>query len=744
MAKIRAFVLILFIVIILFSGQSNAAGKAVYIDGADLTEELNIKMDNGQLLVKARSLAESLGAGIKWVQSIKTLSLHKSELTVKMMAGSSYIQVNDKTSKITGSLLIEGGQTYIPLKPVVDSFGYLVQENNDAIYIFKPEGLVQEIKWQQEGQSLLLKMDKITPYRINQTDDPRKFIIEVDRAALAGDFKDEITGNNYYLRVEKTEKRARIKFIVTSEYPISYHRDVGIKEDNNNIIFSFMPHITAINWQDEQLEIFANGEIGRAEVSLLQNPRRLVVDIPGMILNDFKLSLPYNEWIKDVRVSQFKYNPVILRVVVELKEGKYLNLAEGSQSEKLILKPGQQIRVSNLQYQENKLTFRTNREMKPDIFSLQNPDRVVINLINAVRGEGFPDILEVDNTLVKKIRTARFNEETIRIVADMNEFTGYTWEQTEETGGGLKHTIVLKNTLEEIGLTDYGKKTDINLSFTGKVKYEVKKFSYPDRLVVDIEGLVNNINEDILPEPAGIVKDVRVSQFSSEPEVLRVVFELDKYYGYNLLSANPDSAISISIASEKIEEGTDLIVVDAGHGGFDPGAIGASGLREKDVNLDLALRVNRKLKDSGFEVLLTRNDDQFISLRERVKKANEAKASLFVSIHINASNAKYSEGIETYLAPNKVASSNLLAEILQKELVRELKLYDRGIKKENLYVIKYSSMPAALVEVAFISNPHEESLLESELFREKAARAIYRGIIEYLDKNEQGDEAIDE
>jgi len=161
---------------------------------------------------------------------------------------------------------------------------------------------------------------------------------------------------------------------------------------------------------------------------------------------------------------------------------------------------------------------------------------------------------------------------------------------------------------------------------------------------------------------------------------------------------------------------------------------------EKDVNIDLAHRVSNLLKSAGYSVFLTRDDDTFISLKERVTMANEIKAILFVSIHINASSESYSEGTETYLAPEKAGKSSLLATFLQEELVSSLKRVDRGVKEGNLYVIKYTSMPAALVEIAFISNPHEETLLGNDLFKDKAARAIVRGITRYLDKIEQGDE----
>lgn len=740
MAKCRAIFIITLFIFIILTIPSYAAEKQIYINGENYTEILSPKQAKGDLLVKARSLADILQAEIKWFKAIKTLSIYKDDFTIKMMVGNKYIQVNNKTIKSDNGLLIIEGQTYIPLLKIMSNIGYLIQDKGSIVYIFKPEAFVKEINWEKEGRQLVLKMDKITPYRINKSDNPGEFILEVDKVALASNFQDGISGEDYYLKIKKAEKRARLKFIITSKYPLAYHRDVGIEEEENRLLISFLPHITGISWKENQLEIKANGQIENPEISLLQNPRRLVLDIPGLVLNNYKLNLPYNKWIKDIRVSQFNYDPVILRVVIELKEDKYLYLDKNSINTKIVLRPGQQIEVSELRFEENVISFRTDNSIKPDIFTLNNPSRLVINLLNTVRGQSFPDNLELNTGLVKRIRTARFNEETVRIVLDMKKLTGYKWRQIKEEDGTYRHKIMLENTLETIKVAKNGKKTDIQVRLSSHSKYEVKKFSYPDRLVLDIEGLKENVKEIKLPEPEGLVKNIRVNQFSDDPGVFRIVFELEDYYEHRLFSSNPDDTIHISVSKESFEEKVNLIVVDPGHGGFDPGAIGYSGLQEKDVNLNIALKVRNYLLKDGYRVLMTREDDRFISLKQRVEKANTSKADLFVSIHINASSSEFSEGTETFLAPNKIDSSSSLAKTIQQELVDELNLYDRGVKEENLYVIKYTDMPAVLIEVGFISNPHEESLLESEIYRDRAARAIYRGITNYIEGTEGANE----
>ncbi|MFW6265024.1 MAG: N-acetylmuramoyl-L-alanine amidase family protein, partial [Bacillota bacterium] len=209
-----------------------------------------------------------------------------------------------------------------------------------------------------------------------------------------------------------------------------------------------------------------------------------------------------------------------------------------------------------------------------------------------------------------------------------------------------------------------------------------------------------------------------------------------EYEDYNVFSMDTNTSINISFLKEATEKITgELIVLDPGHGGFDPGAIGPSGLYEKDVVLEIAQLTERLLKNTGYEVLITRDEDEFLSLKERVELANNLNAMVYISIHANSSNSRYSEGIETFIAESKVADSLPLANRLQDEMLTELKRLDRGVKKENFYVIKHTKMPSALVEVGFLSNPHEESLLASNLFKEKAARAISRGIIEFIENN---------
>lgn len=173
------------------------------------------------------------------------------------------------------------------------------------------------------------------------------------------------------------------------------------------------------------------------------------------------------------------------------------------------------------------------------------------------------------------------------------------------------------------------------------------------------------------------------------------------------------------------------IIIDPGHGGTDPGAVGPTGLQEKDVNWQIAVITAGELAKRGIKIMFTRNGDEQVSLDKRVQIANNIKADYFVSIHANSANNPKATGTETFAyAPG--VEGDRLAHSVQKSLVQAINLADRGVKYDTLRVVRDTTMPAVLVEVAFINNPDEEKLLRNDAFLEKAGVSIGKGILAYL------------
>ena len=173
------------------------------------------------------------------------------------------------------------------------------------------------------------------------------------------------------------------------------------------------------------------------------------------------------------------------------------------------------------------------------------------------------------------------------------------------------------------------------------------------------------------------------------------------------------------------------IVVDPGHGGTDSGAA-AFGLQEKHIVLDMSLRLEAKLKAAGANVIMTRRTDVYPTLEQRVALANRSGADIFISVHTNGF-VPEANGTETFYNTTYWAgNSKKLADAMQKHMLRELGLRNRGVKTAGFYVIRHTTMPSVLVEPAFTTNAREADLLRTAKFREDTARAMYQATLEYF------------
>ena len=184
-----------------------------------------------------------------------------------------------------------------------------------------------------------------------------------------------------------------------------------------------------------------------------------------------------------------------------------------------------------------------------------------------------------------------------------------------------------------------------------------------------------------------------------------------------------------------------VVVLDAGHGGKDPGAKGTAGTLEKDLVLQVAKIVRlRSFAYPQLQIVLTRTEDVFIELTNRTDIANRLHADLYVSIHANAHNDPKVQGVETLLSDRitgeKRQNSLNLAQDIQAQMIQRLQpVRDRGVKSQQLY-LRHAAMPSALVELGFLTNPAEEAALLQLGYQVRAADAVLQGILNYLDANQ--------
>jgi N-acetylmuramoyl-L-alanine amidase len=172
------------------------------------------------------------------------------------------------------------------------------------------------------------------------------------------------------------------------------------------------------------------------------------------------------------------------------------------------------------------------------------------------------------------------------------------------------------------------------------------------------------------------------------------------------------------------------VLIDPGHGGKDPGAIGIGGVREKDIILPISQRIAEVLQQNGVQVVMTRNSDYFVSLPGRVQMAERVGADVFVSIHANSAGAGRPEvsGLETYYYDNGLS----LARVVHNNILQSVNVRDRGVRRARFYVLRKSSMPSILVEAGYLTGRDDVAKLRNAAYQRQMADAIARGILQYL------------
>jgi N-acetylmuramoyl-L-alanine amidase len=179
-----------------------------------------------------------------------------------------------------------------------------------------------------------------------------------------------------------------------------------------------------------------------------------------------------------------------------------------------------------------------------------------------------------------------------------------------------------------------------------------------------------------------------------------------------------------------VTRGRVVVLIDPGHGGKDPGAVGLGGLREKDILLPISKRIAQVLQQNGVQVVMTRDSDYFVTLPGRVKLAERANADIFVSIHANAVGPGRSDvsGLETYYYDSGLG----LARTVHNSILQSVNVKDRGVRRARFFVLRKSSMPSILVETGYLTGRDDNAKLRSSAYQNKMADAIARGILQYL------------
>ncbi len=292
-----------------------------------------------------------------------------------------------------------------------------------------------------------------------------------------------------------------------------------------------------------------------------------------------------------------------------------------------------------------------------------------------------------------------------------------------------------------------------------KISYKYEESGGP-RIIVDVKGAVPGKNLGVLPIKSDKIKRVEGKRgpYDSTQLIVYLSGPLSKE-AYNVFTLRKDppnkkpDRVVIDVF-EKMPQTYKItpslkgktIALDPGHGGSDPGAIGLNKTREKDVTLAISLKLRDELVKKGAKVVMTRTTDCDVhsrgatdreELQARVDVGDKCNADIFISVHCNASAKRDVGGLSSYYYA-KTKYDQMLAANIQKKLAASCGLDDKGVRQAEFYVTKRSRMPAALLEIAFISHPREEKLLNSNWFQNKMVASIVKGLEDYFEQASGG------
>lgn len=437
------------------------------------------------------------------------------------------------------------------------------------------------------------------------------------------------------------------------------------------------------------------------------------------------------------------------------------------------------IRLFGFDRSSGEVVLFADAPMAPKAFHLDRPYRWVVDLPNTRYSGLTQNLGEIAGTPVRGVRLSQFKSGTVRLVFDLSRKAEFPHNTTVPDRGGYRLAFkvaagqgqpatpepdspeprptptpraatprpVTRRSPETrptepparaagLALHRVGGGWELTITTQQPMTYVLSPRSRADRVVFDLQGAGGELPKDSLYVDNGLIARVRVSPLGGRSHRVTVEFDQPIKNSLDLNESRHVLTLSLGGAADKDTAASarksadeQRVTIDAGHGGEDPGTIGGHGTLEKDVTLQMALRLRKLMQDSGMEVQMTRTKDMQIMLRPRVEIGDAFDSDVFISIHANHVDDPSVSGIETYYFTPK---SLPLARAVHKKLIATLQRRDRGIRRNNFVVVKYNKMPAVLVELGYLSNPTEERLLTSPRYQQRAAEAILAGVQDYF------------
>lgn len=608
--------------------------------------------------------------------------------------------------KYTGnifSIKVNGEMVKTDIPPVILENRSLVPVR--AIF----EKLGASVKWDQSSDKVTIKMAQAEiELRINSN------VAIVNNKSVILDVPAKIINNRTLvpLRFVGEQLGMLVGWLPESNL-LTIEENVLAKSGNlKNIKF-------AVN--NNKCDIFINlDRVTEYNTMLLSNPDRIVIDLPNTTTDNYKtLKIDVNSNIvKTIRYAQLDEQTAqkanldgdTVRVVMDVSEPTEFD----------IIKKNNQVQVK-ISEPESSKSVKSDIVSRGDISRDIKEQAAISNVeIDKKESKKEENIVAIPITTSQAIvipipdtNLAKDNDKSIKKLKNI-----------EYHNTGDRVAFIINNAKLTMG------GSTLTNNYTAAYDISRKKYTITfSNNLAELESGIVNIDDEWIDK-------VEVEKDSYKT---KIIFRGKQRLKFNIFTREDENITAITVL-KPADINEQLVVIDPGHGGTEVGAV-SKGIFEKDLNLDISIRLNALLKEKGVKTYIIREDDSFVGLYERAYIANTLRASLFLSIHNNAAYLESSKGTETlYYLPEKAENQfngKDFAQIIQNKLISYLKTEDRKIvSRPNLVVLKATTMTSALTEIAFMTNKEDLENLKKEEFKQRAAEALSGSILEALKQKE--------
>lgn len=741
------------VVLCLLLWTGSASAFDVCVNGVQVELPRRPSLHQGRVMLPFKCVAPLLGIGIQPVGD-ETFLLEFNGRQVGLTLYSPHLMVNDRRMDLGAAPYMIEDEIMVPINIFFDAFNIVVDWEKGGDTLLIGEGTVVPIE-----ETVRLPESKARQEETSKEPAVEEFDEHVEEVAL------EI---ETFTEVHEPPEEVSLHSIPTIEPAKRHDLEIGrFLQELYRQSLSFEPEgleneylgpkVTGVlaDVQDgrQRLDFFSTGYL-EVEPVLLADPARLVLDIMGAKVDALDDEIYVGEGvIHRIRLSQYQEN--VARAVVDLTQatGYQLETIEEGSGFSVVFNQ----RIGRMRLWRSGSTIRlqleTSGPVRYKVSRLRAPDRIAIDIFNATFVAGSAEVM-VNDSAVKGLRVSQYTPTSTRIVLDLAHAIDIGDIGEANSAGTIELAFIdrqaPRNGLSQLAavgqsIVDLLPRSRVLAAegeplsdiYAGTPKHEDRSDDSAleeDKPLEDhgssdiwVSDYLEHNEHDKVELGFEVRKDVSSSPKPHEspvfPAYKRNNMDFSQWPKLQVDWIEPQALASLQGRA---------ILIDPGHGGFQPGAPGVKGIWEKTYNLAVALRVGELLQWAGADVSYTRIADHTVSLRERVDAISAAGAEILVSIHANASLAKDATGTETLYHPG-IAANRFLAAALQENIVSQLGLVDRGIKQRgDLYILRHSPVPSALVEVGFLDHVDEGAFIVTPEAIDRASMGLVRGIAAFF------------